>query len=78
MSVGPTRLSLFDWPYLDDVIGHRADEAAVLSRRLFSCAPLLCRFVQNSTDEGHELVLHTGAHAAVSHSTQPMRKAKDI
>lgn len=43
--------------YLDDVISHGADEAAVFARGLLPFAPLLLRFLQDASDEGGQFIL---------------------
>lgn len=45
--------------YLNDVVGHRTDVAAVLSHRLLSVIPHFLCFLQDTPDVSHQLMLET-------------------
>lgn len=49
--------------YLDDVVSHWTDEAAIFPRRLLPFAPLLLGFFQDAADERGQFFLQAGVKA---------------
>lgn len=57
------------FPYLDDVVGHSTDEAAVLPRWLLPFTPQLLCLPQHLVDVRGQLTLNPQQHAAVTSDT---------